>query len=362
MSFRKTPPSSSRLSLPVSLAAVLLLAIPHVARAQSVLVRSAPAGSTAEVVLNNTPVGTATVDADGNASIPLDLAAHGVKPDVDVHLHVEVCGTTTRVLVLERAVQPPPADAGCDRRDVTGLFFLRRVTTLVVNIASATPTIMLIQGPFRPGDEVVTRSWRAAPTGLVLSGGAGLGNFSNAVALACGDVQGCTGDGAGIAYTGGVGYWVLPFLGAEATFTIPADMTASGSGNAYRFDSRFDSRLVTIVGKAGVPAGPVRVYGQFGALFHRSLFRTDQTDDDQTVTFDGVAQTIPGNTQTFELPTEGWGMLFGGGLEVWISSRIGVYGEFGRGVMKGSARDDREGSIDERFTSVFGGIRLHIGP
>ena len=344
------------------LAAAFFLTVPGRTLAQSVLVRSAPANSTVEVLLNNASVGTATADADGNARLPLDLAARGVKPDTDVHLEVDVCGTTMRVLVLERAVQAAPAEEGCDRRDVTGLFFLRRVSTLVVNVAGTVPTIMLIQGPFRPGDELVTRSWRAAPTGLVLSGGAGLGNFSNAVAEACGNVQGCTGDGAGLAYTGAVGYWVLPFVGAEASYTVPADMTASGSASNYRFDSTLDSRILTIVGKGGVPAGPVRVYGQFGAIYHRTLFRTEQTNDPQTVTIDGVEQTIPGNTQTFELPTDGWGMVFGGGLEVWVSSWLGIYGEFGRAALKGNARDDREGSIDERFTSVVVGARVHIGP
>jgi hypothetical protein len=138
-------------------------------------------------------------------------------------------------------------------------------------------------------------------------------------------------------------------------------MTASGSGNAYNFDSRLDSRIVTVVGKAGVPAGPVRIYGLFGGTYHRSLFQTEQTNDPSTVTIDGVEVTVPGNTQTFELPTDGWGMVFGGGLEVWVSPTIGIYGEFTRAALKGNARDDREGSIDDRFTSVFAGLRVHIG-
>lgn len=343
-------------------AAILLVMLPLSARAQSVLVRSVPPNSTVEVALNNTPVGTATADAEGNARVPLDLAAHGVKPDTDVHLEVEVCGATTRVLVLERAVQAAPVAEGCDRRDVSGLFFLRRVSTLVVNVSGTNPTIMLIQGDFEPGDEVTTRRWQTVPTGLVLSGGAGLGNFSNAGTTACGDVNGCTSDGAGIGYTGSVAYWVLPFVGAEASYTLPADMKATGSGNTFRFDSSLDSRILNVVGKAGVPAGPVRVYGLVGGTYHRSLFRTDQTDDDQTVTIGGVERTIPGNRQTFELPTAGWGLVFGGGLEFWVTPGIGIYGEFSRAALKGKARDDREGTIDERYTSIFAGVRVHVGP
>ena len=84
---------------------------------------------------------------------------------------------------------------------------------------------------------------------------------------------------------------------------------------------------------------------------HDSKFRTTQT-----------MTTVPEpNTLSYELRTDGWGLTFGGGLEMWISSVFGLYGEFVSSAVKGSARDESEGAVDDRVTSFLFGARVRLG-
>jgi hypothetical protein len=53
--------------------------------------------------------------------------------------------------------------------------------------------------------------------------------------------------------------------------------------------------------------------------------------------------------------------VFGGGMEVWLSSVFGFYGEFGTASVKGTAKDDEEGVIDDRATYVLFGARVRLG-
>ena len=103
----------------------------------------------------------------------------------------------------------------------------------------------------------------------------------------------------------------------------------------------------------------VRKNDEYQALSHE--IETTQTQDPRTVTVDEVVQTIPGGTQTFELKTDGWGWLFGGGLEVWVSPSFAIYGEFDYGALKGSDVSGGEARIDDRLTSALLGLRVHIG-
>ena len=67
------------------------------------------------------------------------------------------------------------------------------------------------------------------------------------------------------------------------------------------------------------------------------------------------------NTLSYELQTDGWGWVFGGGMEVWLSSVFGFYGEFGTASVKGTAKDDEEGVVDDRATYVLFGARVRLG-
>ena len=328
------------------------------AMAQTVIVRSAPPGSTVEVVLNAAPLTSATVDAAGDARLAFNLTTAAGKTETDVSIYVDVCDKVRRVVFVERGMQPPPQGADCERRQIVGLFIVRRVSTLVVNVGGPNPTVLLRQGSV---DLSPPRAWSSAPTGLIVFGGAGLATFRDAVAIACGNVTPCDGDETRFTYTGGAAYWITRFLAVEGSYVKAANVTVTGSGNTFRFDSFLEPHLATVSGKVGLPLGPVRLYGQVGANYHRATFGTTQTVDDVTVTIDGVEQTIEGATQTFEQKTAGWGWQLGGGAEAWVAARLAIYAEAARFVIKGSARDDSEGSIDERVTAYLFGARIRIG-
>lgn len=336
-----------------------------VAMAQTVIVRKAPPGSTIELVLNTATVASAPADQAGDATLDVDLSKNISKTETDAYMYVDVCDRLRRVVIVERGVTPPPSGA-CERKAIAGLFWLRGVTTMVVDVSAAAPTMHLRQGRvpaewLRDVDPSAPRERRLAPKGLVLSGGVGPASVSGAVATSCGSADQCTGDDSGFAYAASAAFWVTRFLAAEVSYVKPADVTASGSGSTYRFDSRLDADVLSIVGKAGAPIGPVRVYGQLGPAYHRATLSTTQTIDDVTVTSGDVTTTIKGGTQTFELRTQGWGWVFGGGLEGWVTDSVAIFGEFGRGALKGSARDGGEGTIDDRLTFLLAGVRVRLG-
>ncbi|MGH8639591.1 MAG: outer membrane beta-barrel protein, partial [Burkholderiales bacterium] len=336
------------------------------AAAQTVVVRNAPAGSTVELVLNTASLGSATVDANGDATLPVNLSANLKKMETDALIYVDVCDKVRRVILVERATQPPPLEGGCERREIAGVFLVRQITTLVVNVGTANPTVLLIQGRYSLSPEGPGRFWSGPPTGLVLFGGGSFSKFRDATALACGAITPCERDDSGIGYTAGVGFWISPYLGAEASYLRPAKAEASGNsqtgnGQTFRFNSSLDAHVVTIVGKVGGPIGSVRLYGQAGATYHRATFGTSQSFDEITVVINNVSQTIEGGTQNFELKTAGWGWVFGGGMEAWLTRSFGLYAEAGRTTLKGAALDDEEGSLEDGLTTVMFGARIHIG-
>jgi len=328
------------------------------AAAQTILVTNAPPESTIELVLNSSAIGTTTVDASGNARIPMNLTTAAGKTETDVSIFVDACEKLHRLVLVERAMQPPPVGENCDRRQVVGLFMMRRVSTLVFDVAGANPTVLLRQGSF---SLTPRRTWTSSPTGLVVFGGGGLAMFRDTVAIACGNVSGCNGEDRGGGYAAGVEYWFSRYVAAEGSYVKPAELTIDASGDTFRFNSYFDAHIVTVAGKVGVPAGPVRFYGKVGTNYHRATFGTTQTSDDVTVTIGDTTETIEGGTQTFSIETGGWGWTFGGGIEAWVTPRIGFYGEVGRSLLKGNARDDADGRTDEGVTAVVLGGRLRIG-
>jgi hypothetical protein len=337
------------------------------AGAQTLIVRGVASGTAVELGLNSTTLGSTTADANGDATLPLDLSATLKKTETDILIHVDVCDKMRRVLLVERASQPPPPGTGCERSDVAGVFLVRRVTTLVVNLGTPNPTVLLVQGRYSLSPQGPGRFWGGPPTGLVLFGGGSLTNFSNATAVACGSANPCSGDDAGFGYTAGLAYWFSPFVAAEASYLKPAKTDASGSGQTsagqnFRFNSSLDAHVVSIVGKIGGPIGSVRLYGQVGGTYHRAMLGTSQSFDELTATIGGASVTLEGGTQNFELETGGWGWVFGGGMEAWLTRAFGLYGEFGRATLKGNALDDEtEGTLDDAVTTVSFGARIHFG-
>jgi outer membrane protein with beta-barrel domain len=342
---------------PLALAAVLSVAVcVGVADAQTVLIRNAPAGATIEVVLNADTVGTGTVDANGIATLPLKVSSTASKPEIDASIYVDACGDKMRrVVIVDRAHQAPSPDSGCDRRQIIGLFLIKPVSTIVVDVGGANPTVLLRQGPFRFRR---ARLW-GAPTGLFVSGGGVFGLFSDTRIAPCGNVN-CTVDDSGLGYTFGVGYWISPYIAAEATYIKPAEATTSGGGTGFNFNSALESHVLTMVGKVGAPVRRARIYGQVGATYQRSTFSTIQTNDPVTLTVGDVTETVPGGTQSFEVRTDGWGWVFGGGAEIWIGPSFAIFGEAGRASLKGEALNEEEGILNQGLTHVLFGGRVRI--
>jgi hypothetical protein len=343
-----------------TLATALHLAVGvGVCAAQIVLVRNAPAGSTVELVFNADTLASATADTAGEAT--LTVPGETGKAEMDAYIFVDLCGDDLRrVLLVERGVQAPPPGA-CARREIPGLFLVRRVSTLVIDAGKPNPTVLLRQGPYDPRAAAAAREWSQAPRGLVLFGGAGLSKTRDFRPIACGNVAQCTADDITATYTAGAAVWITSFLGAEAAYVRAGDTTAEGSGENYRFNSFFDRRLITVAGLLGVPIGPVRLYGKAGANFHRGTFHTSQTMDEVTIIIDDVPHTAEGGDLTYELRTEGWSWLFGAGIEAWVARSLALYAEGGRAALKGPAVDDAEGAADERVTSFMFGVRIRIG-
>jgi hypothetical protein len=347
--------------LRAALAASIILAFSGAAaHAQTVLLRGVPAGSTVELAVNAATVGKATADAAGDATVPMNLSEATGKSEIDATIHLDICGDLRRVVIVERGSPALPAGTDCERRDAPGLYLVRRISTIVVNATSAVPSVLLVQGSFDPNAPVSARA-AGGPTGLVLFAGAGLTRERDAEGRACGNVSDCEGDSVGGSYLLGAEFWLFRFLAAEGTFTKPGDVTADGTGEGYRFNSFFDANVITVGGKAGAPFGSARLYGRGGASYHSATFGTTQINEDRTVTTDGVSQTLPGGTQTFEMKTTGWGWFAGGGLEVWIRPSIAVFGDFSLIRLRGNATSGAPGSLNDQVMSVFLGGKVRIG-
>ncbi len=340
---------------PMLLAAALHVSVgAGMAAAQTVILRNAPPAVEVEVVLNAATVGTAKADNAGVAILKAPMKEAIGKSEIDANVFVDVCETSRRVLIVEVGAATVPPGAGCARRQISGLYWVRPVNTIVVNLAGAEPTLLLVKGDYEvpvPGpdgtiDEDGARFRRLAPTGVVLSGAAGVSKFSEALEIACGSATPCSGDDSGIAYTGAVTYWITRFLGVEGGYVKPPRMTAEG-GSPFTFDSTLEADMWTVAGVIGAPIGPVRLYGKAGVNYHEADSMTTQTSNNVT--------------QTFAFNTQGWGWLFGGGLEGWVTPRVAIFGEAGLARMKGDAEGGGEAFLDERLRLLVGGIRVHIG-
>ena len=348
---------------PLSLAAAINLVCVGGAAAQTVFVRNAAAGDTVEVFINDRQVATATVDSTGEARVPVEIKSIVGKDEMDANLYVDACPKVTRIFIVGAGLQPA-LEGACRRSPIAGLFWVRTVNTLVVNLAGQPPSVLLIVGkytPPAPGTEDLPRSWTPAPTGIVAFGGGLYGTFRDFSTIQCGNLATCEPHDGGFGYHAGGAFWMKRFIAGEATYVKLHSPTANGSGTGFRFDSSMDASLVTVAALVGPQGGPVRFYGKIGAAFHRATSTITETIDPVTVTVDGVDVTIPGGTQTFETTTEGWGWLFGGGAEAWLNRYVALYGELDFARVQGNPISGGEGELDDRVMMILFGVRVHIG-
>ena len=137
--------------------------------------------------------------------------------------------------------------------------------------------------------------------------------------------------------------------------------SVSGSDTSFSFKNSLNSSLWTVAGKVGIPLGAVRLYVQVGADRHQATSTTTQIINDRSYTADdGTVQTVTGGTQTFVLRTAGWGVLFGGGIEVWVKPKFGIYAEAERDLLRGADRDGGEGRMNDQLTAFRIGVRIRL--
>jgi opacity protein-like surface antigen len=327
-----------------------------VAAAQTVTVINAPPNSAIDVVLNARAVASGSADGAGAATLKTKMQDAIGKTEIDANVFVDYCENRRRVLIVEIGAQSVPIDAGCDRRQVSGLYWVRPVNTLVVNLAGLAPTLLLIKGsydipaPSADGTTATTethsRSWTQPPKGLVFFGSAGLSKLGDALAGACGNVSPCSGHDSGLAYSAGAAYWITRFLGVEGTYVKPKNMTAQG-GDIFKFNSTLDPDVWTLTGVLAAPVGPVRLYGKGGVDYHQATSTT--------------VETINGAAQALAFRTKGFGWTFGGGLEVWLNTHVALFGEFDFARIKGDAEGGGEAVTDDHLRLLLGGLRIHLG-
>jgi len=334
----------------VATTAAAVTALAGTASAQTVQVRHAPAGSNVEVIVNGASSGTGTVEGDGEAKVAFTLP-QGVK-EMDANVFVDACDKLRKVVIVDRARQPPPAAEGCDRREISGIYWVRPVNTIVVDVGGVTPSLLLVVGNYTPpkvtaeGDEESTPT-KPLPSGLLMFAGAAWTNFRDAGDIFCGNASPCTPHTTGFTYAFGATLWLTRFVGVEGSYIRPHEVTASG-GDTYRFNSTLDSDVWLVMGKLGAQAGVVRIFGQGGMNYHEATNTT--------------AETIDVNSQTFLYKTKGWSWVFGGGMEAWIGARqrVAIYGDGGIMRINGKAEGGGEAQIDDRLKYVTVGVKLRL--
>src|SRR3954467_3709132 len=119
---------------PLSLAALAMILGSGMAGAQTLYVRKAPPASTINLIVNSASAGSAQADGNGDLRIPIDLPTHLKKQDIDARVFVDTCDAARTVTIAERDAAPLPPEAGCTRQEITGIFAIRRVTSVVVNV------------------------------------------------------------------------------------------------------------------------------------------------------------------------------------------------------------------------------------
>ena len=91
---------------------------------------------------------------------------------MDARVYVDTCGETRRVMIADRDAAPIPPETDCTRQEVTGIFLVRKVSSVVVNVGDPIATVLLVQGSY---DLRPRGPRRQAPRGLVVFGGGGPG-------------------------------------------------------------------------------------------------------------------------------------------------------------------------------------------
>ena len=332
------------------------------ASAQTVILRHAPPGSALELVLEANPVGAAKADAGGTATV----TAKSVEGQMDANIWFETCDNDHRVILAKPGAALPTT--ACRRIQIGGLYLVQRVTSIVID-TSATSSLLIRQGPAyanwlidaRPevakaATETETRTAGSSSASAAASkplpplsgptafGGAGLGTTLHFGEQACGTVT-CTWDEP-IQYGGGIGWWFNDYFGAEGQYGYLGKLKVTANESDYQFSTTREGGFLAASGRAGLRKGRFRPFGRAGMSLGRSTLTT--------------TQTMGAGTETLAVRTRGWAPIFGGGLEVWLSPRLGLYVDGQRLGLKG--KDDRDSGIeiDDTLLTAKAGVTLRL--
>ena len=355
---------------PLALAAAFIATIvAGPASAQTVTVTKAPPGGSIQLVLDSTTVATATADEKGIARLPVDLQKQRGKTETDVRIFVDVCGQARRITLVETGYQPDQAAPACTRREIFGTFYLREITTLVVNASAETQGVWISQGPAPLrwlGNEVAggsaehTGSALYVPNGFHVFAGGGVGRYSNAVGTSCGVNTSCSGRATRLAGQIGFDFWPTSNLAIAGFYLRPANPATAGSGLGYAFSSSLATNVAVVTGKAGVPFGKTRLYVQGGLTYTWATLTTNETIAGRVITGGGGTITIPGGSATITHPTRGLGWTISGGSEYWWRRSMALYVEFGRAGLRGTPVGGGEGGLNDAVLYAVAGFRFRL--
>lgn len=329
------------------------------ASAQTVIVRHVPPGSTFELVLDAKEVGTAKANASGNATV----TANSVDGQMDVNVWLDVCDDVHRV-ILVRPGAPLPAGA-CRRTQIAGLYLLQRTTSIVID-TNSTASLLIRQGrvydswltdsrspvtrpvaglgPGSSAEEPVASEPLPPLTGLTLFGGAGLGSPQDFRSQACGTV-GCS-ENSPLQYGGGIGWWFNDFLGVEGRYGYLGKLTAVSAGSDPQFSTTREGGFLAVAGRAGLRKGRFRPFGRAGLSLGRATLTT--------------TQTIGDGTQTLQMRARGWAPVFGGGVEIWLSPRLGLFADGQRLGLKGKDEGDSGATMNDTLLTAQVGLAVRF--
>ncbi len=335
----------------------------RVADAQTVVLRHAAPATSVEVVFG-TVTGKAAVQQNGDAEIELPQFP-GAAEEISVAISIDTCGTTVRALLVGRAEETPPPAPGCQRRQVTGFWVMRPDTSLMIDLAPSSPTVRIRQGgiPAVWYLDGPIPTGRTSPRGLIAWGGGGLGRMPDTLFRLCGNAFTCTRENTKLNFQFGAAYWLTRWLGVEGSFIKPLAVEAEGFDDAYEFVSEIAPRAVAVSALGGLNVGPARFYGRIGAAYHRAAVRTLQITYARTIDVGDTVETFPGGEQSFTFATVGWGPIWGGGVEGWVSEKTALFADVSFIRIEGENANDDSAvrTIDERPVVFSAGVKIHFG-
>ena len=148
-------------------------------------------------------------------------------------------------------------------------------------------------------------------------------------------------------------YWLTRAIGIQGSASRATEVKAHGSGTGFTFDSAARLDRLNLAAVAGIAPGIVCIYGLGGVTYSRAITTASESID---ASADAVAAT-----HRTTLETRGWGSLFGGGIEVWASRRLAVFGEVTGAMIRGDDIKGGQARVHGTAGGFAAGMRFSLG-